>query len=612
MKRRRFLKLCGAAAAASMFAPGCSFMSVEGDAPPVRHLADALVAEGADAAAKAQTVTLGALTMPAVRTELGRVWGMDDVRIAPTTRFEVHFGLGKDAQDRDVRVTLNGPGGSVTRTVRLAPGTFSPVTMDVGGAGRGGRFTLAVEGLGGGDVFIGNPVFVTPGRRRGAPCVFLITVDTLRADHLSAYGYHRQTSPVFDAHAREGVLFERAYSAAPWTRPSYASLFTGLPPSVHRTVPRKPGVPGLVSGEEALGAQFVSLAERFRAAGYMTVGIHSVGNLAPAFGFAAGFDRYEYVAEMETRAEGGRVHRVGLAGESAEALIRAVRAYRDVPLFVFVNILDPHTPYNPPASVRKAFLDPTDPAYDTLEGFSIGAGCYECTFDMRPENIVALYDAEIAFTDWQLGRIIGELRRAGLYDDSLVVVTSDHGEELGDHGGWGHGFKLYDEHVRVPLWMRMPGRLPDARVVPDAVGQMALAPTILELAGIPHRPEFFWEPGLVPLIRGEAEAAPVYVEEINHGKAIEPLDAIIHGGRKLVRGWGSGRVECYDLQGDPRERHDIAASSGEAGRTLFAGLSGARGRIEAFRERFASAATATPAMERDPALLQRLKDLGYL
>jgi arylsulfatase len=604
MKRRDFLKGCGGVALASLFAPACRITAVDSDIPPVQRL----MAPGGEGV---REVTLGGQTMPTRVVELGQPLDIGSFHTARWSRLEVAIGLEEDAPRQDLRVTIDTPEGNVTRECSPEPGTFTTLTAQVGGLGGAARVTVK-GATSAGQVVIGNPLVLTPQRTLQRPSVYLVTIDTLRADHMSAYGYHRKTTPVFDAHMGEGTLFERAYSAAPWTRPSYASLLTSLPPSVHMAVSKRVAHEGLIPGLEAIGPQFTTLAERFRDAGYLTLGLYTVGNLAPTFGFAQGFDQYGYIRESVKLPNGQREFRMELARYSAEAYAEQLARYADLPVFAFINIIDPHAPYRPPRDFYRGYLEPGHGDYKALEGYSIGAGCYKCEKKtVRREDLVAMYDGEVRYTDFQLGRIFGELRRSGRYDDSLVVLTADHGEELGDRGGWGHGQRLTDEQIRVPLWMRMRGRMPHG-LVTTPVSQMALGPTILDLAGIGYEADGMWEPGLLPHVLDGAPAGPVYSEVLNHKLAPEAQDAMVYGGAKLIRGRMTGSYAFYDLGADPGERTNTADSAGEAGYRLNAALVAAQSRCAALRTRYANADFVPPDIHKDPALIQRLKDLGYL
>ncbi len=308
--------------------------------------------------------------------------------------------------------------------------------------------------------------------------VLIIVLDSLRADHLGCYGYHRPTSPVMDAMAAEGVLFERAQSNSSYTNESIAALFSGRFPSAHawgagwqaRPDPDSP-----------------TLAERFQAAGYAT----GMFSNTPQLNFPAfwrGFD------EMECYAEWGHS---GLGPRLVDRALRFYRDHRRAKSFVYLHFLDPHSPYDPPDDFYRKFADPplprdqwirlwedVRPHVPALVETGFGPG------DPRFEDLVARYDAEIAFEDSNLGRLFEGMRRFGVLDKTLVVITADHGEEFLDHGYVEHAWRVYWESVHVPLIFHAPRALPPARM-PDRVSLVDLAPTLLTFAGIRYDPEGF-------------------------------------------------------------------------------------------------------------------------
>jgi arylsulfatase A-like enzyme/uncharacterized membrane protein YbhN (UPF0104 family) len=318
----------------------------------------------------------------------------------------------------------------------------------------------------------------------GGGNVLFIVVDTLRADHLPAYGYRAIRTPHLDAFTADAVRFEQAFANASWTRPSFASILTGRYPSSHRTT-TKP---------DALPDEIVTLAEAYRDAGHGTLGIVTNYNVAPFFNFHQGFDRYVYLepefvlgandtaAKLllvqflrqkieRRRASSGRVAR-GSAYQDAEVvnaeILRMLDAQGQAPWFFFAAYMDPHDPYYPHP-------------YD-------GTG-YARAANARPKpeeaaRMIDLYDGEIVYWDEHFGRLIAELKRRGLYDASTIVITSDHGEEFMDHGGFWHGATLYDEQLRVPLLVKLPKGERAGSVVSHWVESVDIMPTLLARARI--------------------------------------------------------------------------------------------------------------------------------
>ncbi|HSD28752.1 MAG TPA: sulfatase, partial [Vicinamibacteria bacterium] len=298
-----------------------------------------------------------------------------------------------------------------------------------------------------------------PARR---PHVFVYLVDALRADHLGCYGYSRPTSPNVDALAREATVF-RAIAPSSWTKASVASLFTGRSPIRHRAQDRG----------DTLVPEAVTLSDRLSAAGYRTYALYANSWVGEPFGVDQGFGE-----RLVLPARSDRLTR--------RLLARLARLAPEDRLFAYVHTIDPHAPYEPTPADRERFAPPGS-AFGRvsavwLEDTAARARRGEPLAPRLIEEVTALYDAEIAFNDRQFGRFLEELKRRGLYDDSLVVFTSDHGEELFDHGLLAHAHALHRELVQVPLVLAGPG-LPQGKRVGTPLSNAALAPTLARLSG---------------------------------------------------------------------------------------------------------------------------------
>lgn len=395
------------------------------------------------------------------------------------------------------------------------------------------------------------------------PNVLLILVDTLRADHVGAYGYGRATTPETDRRlAREGVVFERAYAQAPWTLPSVGSLFLGIQPG--RFLSGTMGTFGLPAGESATP----SLPEVFAARGYATAGFIANPTLHAGNGFARGFGTF-YNPPLDL--ESMKRHADDLTPRAQAWL----RAHQGRPFFLYVHYLDPHDPYLSPELVanRSPFLpDYEGPVTgDWVHGVYNGRLALPDPARDVPQ-LVALYDSEIHYVDAHIGRLLETLDPAVLAR-TLVVFTSDHGEELLDHGGWKHGQTLYEEQIHVPLILRWDGKLARGRRESAPVALLDLLPTLAAAAGVESRPQ--WEGldlvaalagGAPPprrtifaqhLASGPLRAAAVRDDQklmlFNRAEAFAPADAMqAHLWRlDLAR---LARAEVYDLGADPGER----------------------------------------------------------
>lgn len=425
------------------------------------------------------------------------------------------------------------------------------------------------------------PVEALPARSN----ILLITVDTLRADHLSSYGYARPTSPVIDRLAAEGVRFEQPVVQWPKTSPSFASIFTSTYPKDNGIV-RKVGIP--------IPCRFHMLAEALAEQGYTTHAVVANGALASDFFFDQGFETFIETWKLEPDAEGHDPNRAEAVTELALGLLPKLEE-AGKPYFLWVHYLDPHFPYEPPADYRDRFQgdelwqpEPRINVVDKPTQQMMGIG-QEQVLDGHDELAfyVARYDAEIAYNDAQIGRLLDGMKGQGLLDHTLTVFTSDHGESLGEHGYYfDHGRFSFQTCLRVPLIFHYPGVLAP-RVDPAPVELLNLAPTLLEAAGV-DLPGGAWMQGhsLTPRLRGVEAPAPAVSADATDAKTGEsrgPGLAFSEAGwetagkwQKVVRDerfkliyaqtrpeqrWIGGegvRFTLFDLANDPGETVNVA------------------------------------------------------
>jgi arylsulfatase len=423
-----------------------------------------------------------------------------------------------------------------------------------------------------------------------APHVVLVTADALRADHLSLFGYPRDTSPRLDAFAGEATTFSQAISLIPKTAPAFATLFTGRHPEEH----------GVRSNFAALPAELPLLAERLRAAGYRTAAFVSNPALSEAKGFARGFD----------------VYRLLPAEDGVARVNQAFRAFAEEPwtrpTFVWLHYIDPHGPYDPPPGHEARFLgDELSRAtarvprgYDASGAGNKVLGAVP-RYQQRPDGedrvaaYVARYDAEIRHVDDAFGEVLDALRAKGLLDDAAVVFGSDHGESLGEHDLYfEHGWFAYDTCLRVPLVIKAPGQR-EGRRRQAPVSHLDLLPTLLGLAGVPAAEM----PG-TDLLREPMPTDPILVESSDR------YPEKFHGARtprwKYLRRERDGREELYDLAADPAETRDLAAQHADTRRQLAEFVATRRAELG----RTAAARPGEPAI--DPATREQLRRLGYV
>ena len=291
------------------------------------------------------------------------------------------------------------------------------------------------------------------------PNVLLIVLDTLRADHLGTYGYERDTSPVLDAFARENLRFNYAVTAATWTPAAMASIFSGLYVTAHGMMPPNKQPEASIAAKKIstkLVDEVETLAEVFSKNGYKTAGVSSNPWLQRAFGYSQGFEVFKYLG----RVRAGHVNRAGLT--VLESLLQA-----DKPFFLYLHYMDPHEPYDPPPEFKEMFQGPIErPGYN----------------EEMLRNI-NWYDGEIRYLDSKLGELFAALKSRGVYDDLIIVIAADHGEQFKERGSVGHGFNLNDEELRVPLFIKT-GRRVQRGEMDGVVSVIDIYPTILRLAGL--------------------------------------------------------------------------------------------------------------------------------
>jgi arylsulfatase A-like enzyme len=376
--------------------------------------------------------------------------------------------------------------------------------------------------------------------------VLLISIETLRAGHLGTYGYPRNTSPAIDRLAETGVLFENAVSQAPWTLPALASLHTSLYARTHRSD----------ALDRRLSPVLPTLASTLRDSGFATHALVSGVYTHSRFGLNSGFDTYD------DRLSSGGHQRSHAAVTSPQIHARAIGLLDSMeePFFLFLHYWDTHYDYIPPAPFDTLF----DPDYrgaidghDFIHNEAVGP-------DMKRrdlEHLLALYDGEIAWVDDHIGRLLSELGKRGLAERTMIVLTSDHGDEFFEHGQKGHQHTLYQELLHVPLIIKVPDGTGGLRVH-ERVGLIDVMPTILESLGV-SAPSGLQGRSLLPLLRGESMAENPIVSETKRAwksseNEVRPATALYDGKLKMIVYKGGRRpAEFYDLEVDPGERQNL-------------------------------------------------------
>ena len=392
------------------------------------------------------------------------------------------------------------------------------------------------------------------------PNILIYLIDTLRRDHLGVYGFERPVSPQIDAFAEGATVYEDAVGQSTWTKPAVASMFTGVWPPVH----------GATGWKHKLPENLASLPEVLQGAGYRTGAVVANPHIVRDFGFARGFDDFTRILKRPSP----RLN---------EVVFDWLENADDRPFFLCVHTMGPHAPYRPPEPWLSRFAPRTSE-------MPTWTPSWRWPLEARP-FLLDLYDAEIAFNDDSFGALLRRLVDLDAYDDTLVVLVSDHGEEFKEHGRWLHGGNLFPATLHVPLIVKFPGQTTGVRVE-RTVQQSDLMPTLLAAAGIgkPRRVE-----GRDLWLEGPSD--PLYSHLRLSGTPLQ--HSVIDPPWKLIRHLETGREEAYRLDLDPGE---LKSRADEAPAEL---------RFQLERE-LEDARQADLSSEEEEAVVSRLADLGYL
>lgn len=471
---------------------------------------------------------------------------------------------------------------------------FAGETVDVALASRPlGDAAAPVE------VLWGVPRLFDAGASRGRGIgerlnVVLISIDTLRPDHLGCYGYGRDTSPTIDRLAGAGVRFDQAFSTSGWTLPAHASMFTGLLPDRHGA--------SRFGHETPLTRDHRTVAERFREAGYETAAFTGGVFVSLDLGLDQGFTLFADPGFLPSQQP-----RFADVAASAQRWLEGPGAG---PFFLFLHTYEVHMPYDPPPPFDRAFDGAADGPFadgiTTAQTVALGRSREQVPRrDLR--QLRALYDGGIRHMDAALGDFLAFLDARGLRDNTCVVVTSDHGEEFQEHGNlFHHHGKLYDEIVRVPLILHCPSRLPAGVAVDAPVSLVDILPTLLDLAGLPALAGLDGR-SVLPAVAGPGWPQRPIVSETD-GSAAGRLGAtrtVRRGELKLITSTMSGtpREQLFDLAADPGEQIDLHAARPDAVAALDAELAAALVRQTVSRPQPRAA---------DAATRERMRALGYV
>jgi len=462
---------------------------------------------------------------------------------------------------------------------------------------------------------------LTPARRADVPNVLLIVLDTTRVDRLSAFGYERPTTPALERIAADGLVFGRAYAAAPWTLPSHASMFTGAYPAVHNATWE----------HQVLDDRLPTLAESLAGHGLRTAAFARQVWLSEETGLMRGFEDFydlhwrastSLVAVWRLAAEiiSERLHTKDKGAALVTAKFKAwLDRHGDEPFFAFVNYLEPHAYYEPPAGFRERFLSDNNRGTPWGRTRSVSVQRYNSgDIEYGSDDLAAfsdLYDGAVAYQDSRMGEVLDHLRDRGLLDKTLVIITADHGENLGDHGLLGHEFCVYETLLHVPLVVRLPGSVPVGRVESEVVENRllgSLIDTVLWADEGTLSVEMLVAALQEPDAAGAGAFAELYTRPLTTDLWLKSprldefdrrLRSILLRGMKYIFA-SDGTDELYDLATDPDELDNLAEVRPED-------LAVLRDLVQA-RVAGLGVPAGGDAPEFSEQLKRRLKALGYL
>jgi arylsulfatase A-like enzyme len=441
--------------------------------------------------------------------------------------------------------------------------------------------------------------------------VILISIDTLRDDVLSSYGSKQVSTPNIDSIAADGALFKNAFSAAPWTLPSFASIMTGVSPTVHKTF----------TAQSKLPDKFITIAEYLRDAGYYTAAIGDNFFLHPEFNMDQGFLEYNFFPKRQTIINSFGATLINAffpkqlifyasTAELTDLSIDWLEKNRDKDFFLWVHYYDPHIPYSPPRQyISKDAVPDAYIGYELKSAGPIRDGHFAPSASQR-KWIKELYNAEVRYVDDNLGRLLDRMKELNLYNNSLVILTSDHGEEFWDHDGFEHGHTLYNELLHVPLIVKLPGAH-SKKTVEEKVTTQSLMATVIGLTGIKNKNEDITAESLVPLLKDDPNS---FIDRplISSGLLYyENREGVIFDGMKYIENLVTGTGELYNLNYDPGEQNPLPLGSNVSKASQAKGiLSNNDQESEKLIEQLGVSATGKVNLDEEKK--EKLKALNYI
>lgn len=516
----------------------------------------------------------------------------------------------KDSQKNTIlfQKSLSSDTAKTVRTIKidLTPYGNKKVTLSLITEGINYNQNSKINGI----PFWVNPT-VYPSSESNPPNIVLISLDTVRQDYLSCYGYNKQTSPATDKLAEDSALFFNTYSTTSWTLPAHISLLTALNCLHHQ----------VYYPQEKMDAQTTTLADILHSHDYTSAAFTGGGYLSSAYGFSKGFDLYQ-----EIKLRGNKAIRFDEAERLAELSVNWLKINSDKKFFLFLHTYQPHDPYANLSPVGKLFLDKNSKWKQLwMESLFEKNGRFNTPFlEKEKRNIIALYEGEIRYTDKIFVQpIINELKNLNLYDNTMIIVTSDHGEEFYDHSAWLHDHSLYNEAVKIPLIIKFPYSNHKGKKIDTITRITDIAPTILEQLHIKPKPYNFDGKTLFPVLENKEKNDRIYIADLALRQFRETPDLIATNYKdyKLIlnkntispyvkansEDFNQMKIELYDIKNDPGETKNLARIS--KNRNLC---------IKLIREIIAIYDKAKEGKKKkdeivlDSSLEERLRALGYI
>jgi len=455
-----------------------------------------------------------------------------------------------------------------------------------------------------------NPT-VYPSQENNLPNIVLISLDTVRQDYLSCYGYNKQTSPGLDKLAEDSALFFNTYSTTSWTLPAHISLLTALNCLHHQ----------VYYPLEKMDAKTTTLADILRSYDYTSAAFTGGGYLSSSYGFSKGFDLYQ-----EIKLHGNKAIRFDEAERLAELSVKWLQDNNDKKFFLFLHTYQPHDPYANLSPFGKLFLDEeAEWKQLRMESLFEGNGRFATSFSEKEKrNIIALYEGEIRYTDEIFVQtIINELKNLNLYDNTMIIITSDHGEEFYDHTAWLHDHSVYNEAVKIPLIIKFPYSKHKGKKIGSITRITDIAPTILDQLNIRSKPYDFDGKTLFPLLENRENKERIYITDLalRQFKDTPDLMATNYKNYKLILNkntispyvlanstdFNKLKIELYNIKEDPGETKNLARTSKH--RNLCLRL--IRELIAKY-EKAEQEKKAKNEIVLDSSLEERLRALGYI